>query len=176
MAKCLRCNEEFQGRIGKIYCTERCRKYAETKRGQVRSAPVRAAKYAAYLAEQRPLWEAARLAKAAARKRVQRTLAEWVDAAVWWPSGCLLWVGPVDRDGYPRIRYGGRLTRVARLICGVEDGRRALHTCDVPACINSDHLYVGTGADNTADMMRRGRNHAVRENGRFARKAAFDVG
>jgi hypothetical protein len=97
-------------------------------------------------------------------------LEKWVDRAVWWPSGCLLWVGSIDRQGYPRIRYGGRLTRVTRLICGVDDVRRALHTCDVPECINPDHLYIGSAKDNAADMMRRGRNHEVRENGRFAKR------
>ena len=32
-----------------------------------------------------------------------------------------------------------------------------LHTCDVPACINPDHLYLGTRLDNSRDMMVRNR-------------------
>jgi hypothetical protein len=32
-----------------------------------------------------------------------------------------------------------------------------LHHCDNPPCVNPDHLYCGWPADNTADMMARGR-------------------
>ncbi len=31
------------------------------------------------------------------------------------------------------------------------------HHCDVPNCIRPDHLFLGTKADNTADMIRKGR-------------------
>jgi hypothetical protein len=171
---CLRCQKEFTGRSDKIYCTEKCRKKAEQKRYDERGAVVRFAKQAVYLAEHEPIWAAARAAKEAARR--PRGLKAWVGRAVFWPSGCLLWVGPVDDEGYPRIKQKGRLERVARLICGVEDDRRACHTCDVPSCINPDHLYVGTAKQNTADMMRRGRWPMERVNGRFARKAASEVG
>lgn len=32
------------------------------------------------------------------------------------------------------------------------------HTCDTPACVNPDHLLVGTQKDNIYDMMSKGRN------------------
>ena len=39
------------------------------------------------------------------------------------------------------------------------------HTCDNPPCINPEHLLAGTHADNTDDMMQRGRQKPARGEG-----------
>jgi len=33
-----------------------------------------------------------------------------------------------------------------------------LHRCDNPACLNPDHLFIGSNKDNTQDMLAKGRN------------------
>jgi hypothetical protein len=33
-----------------------------------------------------------------------------------------------------------------------------IHSCDTPRCFNPDHLRIATPAENTADMMQKGRN------------------
>lgn len=77
-------------------------------------------------------------------------------------SGCLLWLGGADRNGYGRIRVGGIGSfahRVAYAVARgpIPDGKIVCHKCDVPGCINVDHLFLGTTADNVEDKIAKGR-------------------
>jgi len=78
-------------------------------------------------------------------------------------DGCLLWQGAKTEDGYGyfRARNGGvhLCHRHAwELMNGsIPPGLCVLHRCDVPSCINIDHLFLGTPQDNMRDMVNKGR-------------------
>jgi len=76
--------------------------------------------------------------------------------------GCWLWTGAQDRYGYGRFWVEGRLMKAHRaawtMFRGpIPEGRWVLHRCDVPGCVNPDHLFLGDRADNMTDMARKGR-------------------
>lgn len=78
-------------------------------------------------------------------------------------SGCLLWTGTDNGWGYGTIYRDGRnvlATHVALYLAGrpVPKGLCALHKCDVPACVNVDHLFIGSHADNIADKIAKERH------------------
>lgn len=79
-------------------------------------------------------------------------------------GGCREWTGLRDADGYGRIRIAGadhRAPRVAWELANdtsIPEGMLVRHTCDNPPCCNAEHLVLGTPAENSHDMVRRGRS------------------
>ena len=77
------------------------------------------------------------------------------------PRGCLEWQRSRSTKGYGQIGYRGRLWAAHRLVLHLldrlPDGLHALHRCDNPCCINPDHLFAGTNADNQQDKFAKGR-------------------
>jgi len=77
------------------------------------------------------------------------------------PSGCLIWLGK-KKKGYAWIHYRQREYLGHRLIWQGFNGRipsttMVCHSCDNPACINPEHLFLGDAKANVTDMVLKGR-------------------
>lgn len=81
-------------------------------------------------------------------------------------SGCWLWTASiVSGGGYGNFWWKGerRAHRASwRIHHGeIPDGMSVCHRCDVPSCVNPDHLWLGTNIENIADRHAKGRDPAT---------------
>ena len=77
-------------------------------------------------------------------------------------NGCWEWVGYFGAGGYGAMSRGGKNCSAHRISYEaykgpIPKGMVVRHSCDNPACINPDHLSIGTQKDNMADRDARGR-------------------
>ncbi len=78
-------------------------------------------------------------------------------------TGCWLWSGKPDKDGYGHIslkKHGFRSPHRLSYYFHKGDFDRTLHVlhkCDNSACVNPDHLFLGTSIDNCHDRHNKGR-------------------
>lgn len=77
-------------------------------------------------------------------------------------NGCWMWQGKPGGTGYGSFSIRGKAMGAHRasytlLVGPIPDGLWVLHRCDVPLCVNPAHLFLGTAADNNADMDAKGR-------------------
>lgn len=82
-------------------------------------------------------------------------------------SGCWLWTAATHTHGYGKMWDGETVTDAHRLSWTIYKGEipkgmHVLHKCDVPCCVNPDHLFIGTHQDNMYDMNSKGRHVAPR--------------
>jgi len=81
-------------------------------------------------------------------------------------SGCWIWMGAVKTHKHPYgwVGYKGKNYNAHRLFYMLHHGIQLTnpkilicHTCDVPQCVNPDHLFAGTQKQNVNDMWQKNR-------------------
>lgn len=85
-------------------------------------------------------------------------------------SGCWIWKGSIDKKGYGCMNAFGKKQFVHRVsysyyIGEIPKGMLVCHSCDIPTCVNPNHLFIGDYAANNRDCRNKGRANS--ENARL---------
>jgi len=76
-------------------------------------------------------------------------------------SGCHICISHVGHHGYPAFSRNNKSYRIHRFIWEqkfgkISEGLVICHKCDNKRCINLNHLFIGTQADNVHDAINKG--------------------
>lgn len=81
-------------------------------------------------------------------------------------TGCWEWQMCLTERGYGRPGINGKAVRANRLsyeifVGSIPKGKYVCHDCDVPSCVNPNHLWIGSPRENAMDMIKKGRHKGV---------------
>jgi hypothetical protein len=105
-------------------------------------------------------------ARASAQDRFWRYVQKGTDE-----DDCWLWTGMQRKDGYGCLtvrnndvwkKVGAHRFAYEMAHGPIPTGLVTRHRCDNPLCVNPGHMKLGLPKDNTADMIKRGRERHVR--------------
>lgn len=77
-------------------------------------------------------------------------------------GGCWIYEKGREKNGYCRVminykRYGAHRLSYMFYMGKIPKGKFICHKCDVPACINPNHLFPGSQKENILDCAKKGR-------------------
>lgn len=110
-----------------------------------------------------PKFKAKRLPIPDIRADLSRIMERIADRITFTENGCTNWLGSKNELGYGTQYWAGRSWMIHRLIYAAHHGPHdpwldVRHSCDNPACLNIDHLSLGTRSDNMRDAVDRRRS------------------
>lgn len=100
--------------------------------------------------------------KKSSEEEKEKRIKELIDRNVDKSSGCWVWKGYKGKLGYSVVHYDNKPMQGHRASYLIYKGNipkelQVCHTCDNRACLNPEHLYLGSAKDNARDRDQRGR-------------------
>jgi hypothetical protein len=94
----------------------------------------------------------------------QKALSRFENSYIPEPnSGCWIWIAVCSHFGHGEFilkkKYAAHRFSWILHKGEIPKGLCVLHACDVPACVNPQHLFLGTRGDNNTDRAKKGRSY-----------------
>ena len=85
----------------------------------------------------------------------------WEKVEIRSKNECWMWIASM-RNGRGRLQINKKSVPAPQVAWELTNGKIPIgkivcHSCDTPACVNPNHLWIGTSFDNMRDMVAKGR-------------------